>query len=345
VSLASACAEAGELAPNPDESESAPDAGGAPAHRDGSVDDSKQAEAGSVPESSTPPKDRPTGSTTTDAKAPVGVDAGAARDAGGATDASSANNGNNTGADASSGPGNHFTSICAGGTVGKDSDAAPAAKLDLAREYAGVKYQAAKPIEILTFKTTMQVPATPTAKQTLFIWPGLQSRLGVADPGRIGNGVLQPVLTWGPSCAPKAPPQGYVSWWMAGMFVKTSCAGGAYMDTPVGDLLEIDMSVKGTNWIQTITNVGTQKTVDFTIDLKGQVQNIAMWILEVPSGESIKPAEDTIFTESVLTFNTPVTSCQPTQAGTTDYFSAPVRSPDGLHCCFDKVILRAKRTK
>jgi hypothetical protein len=132
---------------------------------------------------------------------------------------------------------------------------------------------------------------------------------------------------------------------MAGMFVKTSCAGGAYLDTVVGDLLEIDMSVKGTNWTQTITDVASMKSVDFTIDLKGQVQNNAMWVVEVPSGETIKPVDDVVFTQSVLTFSAPVTSCQPSQAGTTDYFSAPVLSPDKLHCCYDKIILRANRTK
>jgi hypothetical protein len=132
---------------------------------------------------------------------------------------------------------------------------------------------------------------------------------------------------------------------MSGMFVKTSCAGGDYVNTEVGDLLEIDMSVKGTNWTQTITDVQSMKTVDFTIDLKGQVQNNAMWIIEVPSGETIKPVDDVVFTQSVLTFNAPVTSCQPSQAGTTDYFSAPVLSPDKLHCCYDKIILRADRKK
>ena len=87
----------------------------------------------------------------------------------------------------------------------------------------------------------------------------------------------------------------------------------------------------------------TMKSVDLTTDLKGQVQNWATWAIEVPSGETIKPVDDVVFTQSVLTFSAPVTSCQPSQAGTADYFSAPVLSADGLHCCFDKVILRANR--
>jgi hypothetical protein len=86
------------------------------------------------------------------------------------------------------------------------------------------------------------------------------------------------------------------------------------------------------------------ETVDFSIDLKGQVQNDAMWIIEVPSGESIRPNGDTVWTQNVLTFSMPVTSCQPDQAGGSDYFSAPVLSKDGLHCCWDKIILRADRS-
>jgi hypothetical protein len=92
-----------------------------------------------------------------------------------------------------------------------------------------------------------------------------------------------------------------------------------------------------------MTDLRTMETVDFTIDLEGQVQNNAMWIIEVPSGLTVRPAEDVVFTQSVLTFSSPVTTCQPNQAGTTDYFSAPVLSRDGLHCCYDEIILRAQR--
>jgi hypothetical protein len=46
-----------------------------------------------------------------------------------------------------------------------------------------------------------------------------------------------------------------------------------------------------------------------------------------------------VYTDSVLTFASPVTSCQPNQRGPNDYFSAPRMSTDGLHCCIDKIIL------
>jgi hypothetical protein len=258
--------------------------------------------------------------------------------------------GDSGGDDAGAMPG--AMSVCMGGTVGMDSDSARPEPPTLAREYAAVRYLAAPSIEILSLKTTMRVPATPSSMQTLFVWPGLQSKAGAPDPARIGNGVLQPVLTWGPSCAPSAPRgQWYDAWWMAGMYVNVTtgaagpsgCAGGDYMTTEVGDLLAIDMSVNGTEWTQTVTNGRTMTSVDFTIDLEGQVQNSAMWVIEVPSGETIRPSEDVVFTESVLTFASPVTTCQPTQAGTTDDFSAPILSPDGLHCCYETITLRAER--
>mgnify|MGYP003444700355 FL=1 len=242
-------------------------------------------------------------------------------------------------------------SVCKGGKVGMDSEAMKVQGLNVSREYGAVKYLSDRSNPILSLKTTLLVPKPPSSKQTLFIWPGLQCR-GASDPGRVGNGILQPVLTWGPSCAPKAPRDGYAGWWMAAMYVNvssnaagpTGCAGGDYMDTQVGDQLFIDMSLKADKWTQTITNMRTMKAVDLTSDLKGQVQNWATWAVEVPSGESIKPVEDTLFTQNVLTFSAPVTTCQPSQAGGSDYWSAPILSPDGLHCCFEKIILRADRS-
>jgi hypothetical protein len=237
--------------------------------------------------------------------------------------------------------------VCMGGTLGQDSMTAKTNSS--VSEYAAVKYLATAGNQILSLKTTLLVPKVPTAKQTLFIWPGLQCNNG-KDPARIGNGILQPVLTWGPSCNPKLPSSQYMSWWMAAMYVNVStaaagpsgCAGGDFMNTAVGDLLQIDMSVTGTAWKQSVLDLQTMKSVDFTIDLKGQVQNWATWAIEVPQGESIMPSDSVVYTQSVLTFASPVTSCQPSQRGPNDYFSAPIRSSDGKSCCYDKIILRAK---
>ena len=98
------------------------------------------------------------------------------------------------------------------------------------------------------------------------------------------------------------------------------------MDVDVGDRLYIDIAVDGTEWTQTVLNLANMKTVDFTMDLKGQDQNWVIWEIETP-GYS-KPIEDTIFEKTVITFTSPVTSCQPTSAFEVDYFSAPILSVD-----------------
>lgn len=240
------------------------------------------------------------------------------------------------------------TAVCMGGTVGMDSDSATTRGLPSGRNLAIMMFQAPPPNKIVNFKTTLLVPKTPAQRSTLFIWPGLQHR-GGSDPARIGNGVLQPVLTWGPSCIPEQPRDPYASWWISGMYVNistgaagpTGCAGGDPLQPAVGDRLYIEFAVSGTAWTQTITNLSDMKTVDFTHDLKGQDQNLAIWDIEVPT--SARPAEDTIFEKSVLTFSDPITSCQPTTAAEVDYFSAPVRSPDGKSCCYDKIILKRMR--
>ncbi len=241
------------------------------------------------------------------------------------------------------GAGGAGTDVCANGKMGTDSSSARAGT-----EYAAVKYTLSTSNEIVDFKMTLAVPKKPASQGTLFIWPGLQS-LGGKDPARLGNGILQPVLTWGSSCAPNLPTD-LSGWWISGMYVNvstsaagpTGCAGGASMNVNVGDALNIDMVLNGTSWKQIVTDVQSSKTVDFSIDLKGQSQNWATWAIEIPVGETVLPAEDVVYTQSVLTFASPVTSCQPSQHGPTDYFAAPELSTDGLHCCYPKVVLRAR---
>jgi len=242
------------------------------------------------------------------------------------------------------------TSICAGGEVGMDSDAVMTRGMGGGRNLAVIMMIVPPPNTVSRFVTTLHVPKQPSSRSTLFIWPGLQHS-GGEDPGRVGNGVLQPVLTWGPSCARSAPPSAssYSSWWVSAMYVNvstsaagpTGCAGGDSMDVAVGDRLLMDFFVQGKEWTQEVTNLANMKKIDFTIDLKGQDQNWVIWDIEVPS--QARPAEDTIFEKSVLSFTEPVESCQPTSAAEVDYFSAPVKSPDGKSCCFEKMILKQMR--
>jgi hypothetical protein len=298
------------------------------------------ADAAQPRDAAQPPAVADAGTSNPDAGSP-GADAGPApSDAGAAGDAGDATPGNDGG-------GADPSSICAGGKVGMDSKNSTFRDMTSSRNLALTIYTVRPPNRIVNFKTTMLVPKYPAQRSTLFIWPGLQHS-GGADPGRIGNGVLQPVLTWGPSCSRQAS-SSYMNWGIAGMYVNISsgaagpggCASGDGMQAVPGERLLTEFSLKGTAWTQTITNLGNMKKVDFTFDLKGQDQNMAIWDIETPA--SSRPAEDTVFEKSVVTMAEPVTSCQPSIAAKVDYFSAPVLSPDGLHCCFEQVILKQQR--
>jgi hypothetical protein len=266
------------------------------------------------------------------------VGGSAGQSAGGAS--GSASGGSNNGGAAGSGGGSS-QSPC-DGKVGTDSS-----MLRTTGGYGSVKYQLPTSNHIVELKTVLKVPKKPTAMGTLFIWPGLQW-LGGSDPARVGNGVLQPVLTWGTSC--QMGSMSYSEWWIAGMYVNistaaagpTGCAGGNTMNVGVADALDIDMVLNGTTWKQIVTDEQTMKTVDFSIDLKGQAQNWVIFDIEQPYGGAVTPPEDVVFTDSVITFASPATSCQPNDRGANDYFSAPQASADGLRCCIAKITLRAR---
>jgi hypothetical protein len=136
-----------------------------------------------------------------------------------AAGASAAGAGGISGAAGGAAPGDD-SDPCAGGELEQDSSMARASS-----EYAAVKYTAPSGNEIVDFKMVLAVPKKPAMQGVLFIWPGLQS-LGRRDPARLGNGILQPVLSWGSSCAPSLPSD-LSSWWISGMYVNvsTSAAG------------------------------------------------------------------------------------------------------------------------
>jgi len=197
------------------------------------------------------------------------------------------------------------------------------------------------------------VPDAPAPSGTLFLWPGLQPVMGGANYSALDNGVLQPVLTWGPTCAPNAPAQSYKSWWVSAQYVNTyiassspnyaaynGCHGGPGMNVTAGDTLDMHFALSGTDWTQTVVNRRNAQSVSYTIDMLGQSQGMAEFDIE---GYSSNPVSDVIFTSSVITFASSAKSaCQPDLRGTNDYFSAPRASADGLRCCIGKIILRAQ---
>eukprot|EP00834_Sanchytrium_tribonematis_P006700 NODE_518_length_6556_cov_0.505653.p4 type:complete len:268 gc:universal NODE_518_length_6556_cov_0.505653:6457-5654(-) len=149
------------------------------------------------------------------------------------------------------------------------------------------------------FASTMNVPPLPNKEwETLFIWPGLQPG-GSKTYYPIDNGVLQPVLTYGDSCAPNPSNASFnldKTWWISGQYVNTigrepgftGCYGGDRVPVRVGDELRMVMELKKTIWIQTIYINGKHPII-FKFDLKGQTQAWAIFMIEPANGWHSNP--------------------------------------------------------
>lgn len=204
-------------------------------------------------------------------------------------------------------------------------------------------------VEILSVRTTLRVPSKPSpTRGTLFLWPGLQP---LRSDSTIGYGVMQPVLTWGTSCAPGSLST-YDQWWISSQYVGSppgsltniKCEGGPVMKVEVGDELDIEMKLEGTVWDQIVTNKSNGKSVNFKRDMKGQKQQ---WLInEIELTGATKPVDDVIFTSMVVKLSDSMPkACVPNVKGSTDYFTPPRASADGKTCCIDKLILRASGIK
>ena len=212
--------------------------------------------------------------------------------------------------------------------------------------YGTVMFWAKSPRQMVRLQTTMVVPPKPPASGTLFLWPGIQPDGANFLP--IDNGVLQPVLTWGPSCSPGTQPRSYSTWWISGQYVNTNgslpgytdCNGGPIMSVNVCDTLEIDIVLDGTVWTQTVTDAQTNQTVTYSIDMQNQAQNLAYFVIEEYSSA---PVSEVIFTDTTITFDSPDTAdCKVSERGQTDYVSTPVAENGGLQCSIQQIILRAQ---
>jgi len=212
--------------------------------------------------------------------------------------------------------------------------------------YGTVMFWAKTPHQLVRLQTTMVVPPKPPASGTLFLWPGIDPDGANFLP--IDNGVLQPVLTWGPACAPGTQPRAYSTWWISGQYVNTNgnvsgytdCHGGPIMSVNVCDTLNMDIALNGTVWTQTITDVQTGQTVTYSLDMQNQAQNLAYFVIEEYSST---PVSEVIFTDTTLTFDSPDTAdCKVSARGQTDYISTPVASNGGLQCSIQQIILRAQ---
>ena len=200
--------------------------------------------------------------------------------------------------------------------------------------------------QIVRLQTTMVVPPEPPPSGTLFLWPGLDPNGANFNP--INNGVLQPVLTWGSSCAPGTQPRAYSTWWISSQYVNTNgnvsgytgCNGGSIMSVNVCDTLDMDIQLSGTVWIQTVTDIQTNRTVTYSIDMQNQAQNLAYFVIEEYSSA---PVSEVIFTDTTITFaSSDAADCKVNMRGQNDYVSTPVASSDGLACSISQIILRAQ---
>jgi hypothetical protein len=197
--------------------------------------------------------------------------------------------------------------------------------------------------QIVELVTTLHVPAEPQPVGDLFLWPGLEPRVGGVNFLPLNQGVLQPVLSWGRNCAPVQKPPSYSTWWITGMYVRSpgiTCASGTMMTVNPGDSLKIDMSLSQTVWTQMILDLESGEKVSFSYDLKNQWQNEAIFKVESHSGA--QPVSAVIFTDTTISYSSANPgNCKIKLQGVNDFVSTPVLSGDGASCSIAQMILRA----
>lgn len=163
----------------------------------------------------------------------------------------------------------------------------------------------------MELQATLVVPPRPPNRGTVFLWPGLQPDPASRKFEPIGNGVLQSVLTWGHSCAPRNQPPTHSSWWISAQYVNThghepgftDCQSGKIMLVEPGDRLRIRFQLSGTKWFQSILNVSTDQEVTFKFDLKDQAQTQAIFAIETDK-DAIAPSV-VVFEDVALRFRSP----------------------------------------
>lgn len=212
-----------------------------------------------------------------------------------------------------------------------------------------IEYDVNSPNVFTGLRTTVAVPAEPPPTGQVFIWPGIQPTLNATNFQPINNGALMSVLAWGPLCAAGAPTN-FSTWWIAPLYSNISTSDPEYAGCPSGkvlmakpkQLLDIDMHLEGTLWIEHVVNRDTLEVSDFTLDLKGQEQGRTIFDIQLPSNN--RPTEDVIFTNTVLFMErSDPSACEPVLRGMNDFASKPRVSGDGKHCCIDRIVLRAPR--
>lgn len=292
------------------------------------------------------------GSTSSPARADASSDGHVARDAAAASDGplspNAAADAGRPARDAGAAPG-------ADATTGMQDECGPvptaapkAAKAKAVVQYGLSEYHTKANNQFVGVRATLTVPAKPPPTGIIFVWPGTQALPDEATYQPVGGGVLQPVLTWGSSCVPGALP-GHSTWWISPVYVNDEttiaelrgCHGGPVISAAVGDRLDLEMRLDKTEWYQKVVDRNSQLATEFSIDLRGQLQQRALFWIELKT--AAKPTEDLIFDHIVLKMQDPEPgACALNNRGMNDYVTESRVSADGLTCCIDRIVLRAE---
>jgi hypothetical protein len=212
----------------------------------------------------------------------------------------------------------------------------------------------APPNQFIGLQTTLVVPPLPPVPTSpgaaLFLWPGMDPATNSANFLPINNGVLQPVLSWGPSCAPTPQPTPFSSWWISAQYVNTfgsdagysGCYSGNSMLVSPGDVLLINISLAANSsvWTETVTDANTNQSVAFGIDMQGQGQNWAYWAMEFWYGATLNTP--LTFTNTTITFQSPDSAnwCSASQGANSAYvYTPPTPQNSSTQCFISSVVL------
>lgn len=211
------------------------------------------------------------------------------------------------------------------------------------------------PNQIVGLQTSLDVPPLPPAPSmtsaVLFVWPGLEPLADSVDFLPLDMGVLQPVLTWGSSCAPTAQPPAFTSWWISGEYVKYKyatepgaerCYSGNSMLVNPGDrlLIEIARDPSTGDWTQTVTNAKTNQSVTFSRNMEGQGQNFLIFSIETYYGATV--SAPITFSDTTIALQSPDWTgwCSGVLGQRNEYrVTPPISQNSGTECFVDKIVL------
>ena len=215
-------------------------------------------------------------------------------------------------------------------------------------------FYVAPPNQFIGLQTNFTVPPLPPVPPApgaaFFLWPGMDPATNSTNFLPINNGVLQPVLSWGPSCAPTPQPTPFSSWWISAQYVNTfgsdpgysGCLSGPSMLVNPGDVLLLNLSLDAGSgiWTETVTDANTVQSVAFSIDMQGQGQNWAYWAMEFWYGATINTP--VTFTNTTITFQSPDTAnwCSASQGANSAYiYTPPTPQNSSTQCFISSVVL------